>query len=1566
MIRRSSSRSEPQTTVPSSGLITVSNCHNVEDNPLGLSVVWSPDESPSVDIVFIHGLGGKSMGTWAAGGKPSLFWPKEFLSLEPVIQTARVSTFGYYADFRTRAPKNFLDIEDFALRLLSDLKNGQDAGNNNLNIGQVPVIFIVHSMGGLVVKKAYVRGSDDNKFQKIIHSTGGIMFLSTPHQGSDLAKLLNHVLKMILPGRSSKKFISELEENSPALLEMNERFRDLSKDLSIFSFYETIAMTKYIFKKLILKKKSSILGHEMAIPLYADHRDTARFSSINDANYVSVRNVLKSLVITLGFQKPYKRVSERMSRIQTWLAIKESPEDDYLHFRQQRTPGSCDWILTNGMFLSWLQDVAPKPRVIWLYGDPGTGKSVLTSRIIEHIRDERHLNCQFVYFRYGVDSKRSPLYLLRSLAYQAAYQFPKFERQIATLDHLSYQTQLVIWHEVFRKLFFRLPFNRPLYWVIDAADECTEQSSIISFLNDLQEFSIPLRIVFISCWTGSLSDGFKELPSKIKFDSHEILASGMDIAKFVELEFRKKNWNGKAKTKQAVLEKVLELAEGNFLWASLMVTEILRCHTEAGVTMALESLSPDLAQRYNRIYTELRCSWKEGERELAKMFLTWAAFSRFPLTVKAISRAVESRFGKLLDPLSSLSQVCGNFIKIDSKSRVLLVHHHTTYKYLTRPGNHEPLITSTESHIIMLRRCLEVLSDSSLKLQEGLIAPDSLSFYAATSWSYHLAAAGSPPDKSLLHLLLRFLSSESVLTWICILARGAELTKIVHASNALRDYARMNENDPNMKQVLYETNSERTLELWAADFVKVHARFGECLLEHPTSIYKLITPFCPADSLISKLHARTNGEDQLSQIVVTGSTKGGWGDCLTTHVIEREYRSCMIVCTGLYFAVLTSSLDGRVHIFHSKGCGKAKRITHDEPVLAVQFSNSGDLLATYGLSTTKVWDVATRQELYTFDNPSGVSVLAIGFEVDDKSILICSSDRRVRRAFLHDKERNWHSVGSILQTTDQDIASRAPNCASFNQDCTLLAVAYRGCPTSIWNISTQQIAGTFEKTSRRESIDVVQMGWSAISGHVVGTYIDGSIFKTHPSDLNQVHIVEADATIVRCSPTGKFLVSNDDSGSLNIWSFEGLALLYHLPETSTIIDLAVSADGKRIYGLQGYYCTVWEPDTLIRLAESDESTLGSSTISVESSEAPENFENFTDVSDSIEAFAVGQTTSMYCVGRPNGAVNVFKRTGESLATIAATGIPIEHIALSGNEEIMVVVDVSTRLYVKSIDKASGVLGTVFEERIGDPVQQILFSKAGNLLLVVTRDSLRVWSLQKTPTMIDHMSLDKDYHWINDPVKDTFLLGFGPYDVRKVRWDNLRSGHVLGLNRTRSLSTSTHTTALSLTPLDPPAAQKVRKALVSRNGSLILLHMSANHGRQDFLILRTSDIKSVAGNESSAITVAPLAQSLQEKIDRPLDFFSADVSARHRNRRSRGMDSDDTRLAFINNRGWLCSVNFEVTGQTETLMKHVYFPQDWLNTDSLEMARVLGNGDVCWPKDGEIRIISNWITSSWAY
>lgn len=233
-----------------------------------------------------------------------------WLAEEEGLSAYRIFTFGYNSNFKGAGTN--LNITDFAKDLLFQMLVFSDGlGEDRVPIGQQPIIFVAHSMGGLVVKKAYVLGKHDHQYAHIISKTYGIVFLATPHRGAHYAKMLNNILSTAPIGAPKKAYIEDLDTHSRAIQDINEQFRTVCGDLSLLSFFETLKTSFGITKSLIVEKESGVLGYpqETSSPLNADHHTICKFKSREDGNYISVKSILKlwaSRLSQLPSQRMYK------------------------------------------------------------------------------------------------------------------------------------------------------------------------------------------------------------------------------------------------------------------------------------------------------------------------------------------------------------------------------------------------------------------------------------------------------------------------------------------------------------------------------------------------------------------------------------------------------------------------------------------------------------------------------------------------------------------------------------------------------------------------------------------------------------------------------------------------------------------------------------------------------------------------------------------------------------------------------------------------------------------------------------------------------------------------------------------------------------------------------------------------------------------------------------------------------------------------------------------------------------------------------------------------------------
>lgn len=113
-------------------------------------------------------------------------------------------------------------IESRAKEFLDHL-SAAEVGTNR------PVVWVGHSMGGLIVKSIINQAMENQeKTQKAVgENTKAIMFLGTPHRGTAVAKLKQHMQIILSPSME----VREMEENATPLLKLHDKFIDHIKTI---------------------------------------------------------------------------------------------------------------------------------------------------------------------------------------------------------------------------------------------------------------------------------------------------------------------------------------------------------------------------------------------------------------------------------------------------------------------------------------------------------------------------------------------------------------------------------------------------------------------------------------------------------------------------------------------------------------------------------------------------------------------------------------------------------------------------------------------------------------------------------------------------------------------------------------------------------------------------------------------------------------------------------------------------------------------------------------------------------------------------------------------------------------------------------------------------------------------------------------------------------------------------------------------------------------------------------------------------------------------------------------
>ncbi len=560
-------------------------------------------------------------------------------------------------------------------------------------------------------------------------------------------EILEKTLKRLGPANGASRTIIRIRWPFERT-KTQELVETLQKYMQVFQFALTIEGSKILAQtsqkaseimntyKTLSQTQSEILEALSALPQHNEiiaelHKLRIDLGSIQSLSQKSCEQDFLHRVSTLDFHSKQK------------------------HAYSKRHASTGQWLLETEQFETWFKGKGSP--VLWCPGNPGTGKTVLTSIAVNYVAEStrgQDIAIIYVYCDYKDSLTHSVTALLSSLLRQLIEQTPRAE-SIAELSTIlnenakhrdPTEAELFTWVCTVSK-----DFNN-VFIFVDALDECPELSrdALLLRLQQLSQFG-QTRLFLTSRPNIDIKSRLQNM-SRI-----EIAASALDIEAYLHSEIQKSSRlalfvRKDPGLKQEIVDCVIGKADGMFLLASLQINSLCQQISPRKVRQVLDGLPTGIFATYDNAFNRM-LDQPKGDAELGMKVMSLVFCATRPLGLEELRHALavqpgdctfdKAAFTEAEIILSTTTGLLSTFAVDDSKSSAFPTEvkfvHYTLQEYVE--ANHERLFPTAERD--MARICLTYLSfidyeSCSPEVLSEQFEDFKFSTYAGYNWNYHL------------------------------------------------------------------------------------------------------------------------------------------------------------------------------------------------------------------------------------------------------------------------------------------------------------------------------------------------------------------------------------------------------------------------------------------------------------------------------------------------------------------------------------------------------------------------------------------------------------------------------------------------------------------------------------------------------------------------------------------------------------------------------------------------------------------------------------------------------------
>ncbi|KAK0619440.1 ankyrin repeat-containing domain protein [Immersiella caudata] len=618
-----------------------------------------PPHEHKIDVVAISGIGGHAFGSFKERGGDHM-WLRDSLPYSLAHGStgkpmARIISYGF--ESALPGSTSFQNLDDLANSLRDSLlSQAQPCATK-------PVIFIAHSLGGLILKQMLISLSKSNSVdsKRLLDTVCGIAFFGVPHDGMDVTSFIPMV------GDGPNRFLVESFShfNSHALDMQRRDFHSAlgpEGSVEVVCFYETEmsptakraedGQWKMTGPRKVLVTKTSAthychLEHkpEHICPIARSHSDMVKFGP-HDHEYDKVSGR------TLGIA--------RRALIRHSDHVTVDPEDkegclQSLSFLEMNhryydidnaVVGTCDWLINHSLYGQWMQS---RTGLLWIKGKPGSGKSTLLRHALANATlhqpssQGNALILSFFFHGRGSELQKSSLGFFRSICHQLLNQEPGSMVGLVNVYRernkaMGLSQKKWDWHERELELAIKTAIanvlkHRGIRLFVDALDEAGEAVAE----RMMQIFTGWLETQASPRWSWGICFSCRHYPI---LDVH--YSDKLEICTERENKGDIQRFVTKTGTNipGSIRDEIINQASGVFMWARLEIDQVFAFRRQGlgwqTIRDKIKSTPRDLTTLYRKIVLDIQ----QQNDSLSLMLLEWICFAARPLSVEELRWAL--------------------------------------------------------------------------------------------------------------------------------------------------------------------------------------------------------------------------------------------------------------------------------------------------------------------------------------------------------------------------------------------------------------------------------------------------------------------------------------------------------------------------------------------------------------------------------------------------------------------------------------------------------------------------------------------------------------------------------------------------------------------------------------------------------------------------------------------------------------------------------------------------------------------------------------------------------------